>query len=127
MLSTGLALGIVSCAGVYLIWKKLPARVRSWAHNHPLFTDAIAFVGVYWVLGGTLTALIASAFAGIFISAYLEIMNHPNDYLWIHAGMDSLKKETSGFRTWIRDINTRYKEKLENEKILEPEWTEKVA
>ena len=127
MLSVGTALGIMSVVGAWFVYKKLPRKVKKWLESHPLFTDAFCFVGIYWILGGTLTALVAASVSGLIISAYLEVMSHPDDYLWIYAGMDSLKKETSGFRTWIRDINTRYKEKLENEKTLEPEWAEKVA
>lgn len=76
MLTSGLALAILTSTGFYLIYMKLPARVKAWMVKHSLLTDFVACVLTYMLFGGTVTALFASAFVGIIISIMLAILNN---------------------------------------------------
>lgn len=112
MLTTAVSLALLSVAGVWLVYKKLPPKVRRFLEGHPLFTDLSSLILIYITLGGTLTALIAAALAGIMVSMMLEVANHPDDYLFLYALKDSAKETTSGIRGWIKDINESYKQKV---------------
>ena len=112
MLLDGMVLGTLTSFGMWLIYKKLPPHVRAWLERHNLVTDFAMFLGVYWLYGGTLTALFAAAISGIEVSAYLEVKNHPDDYLWLYAGADRVNKELSGMRRWLKNVNESYKAKM---------------
>ena len=77
MISTGLSLAVLTSTGFYMIYRKLPARVKSFLHKHVLLTDSIACLLTYSLFGGTLIALFASAFVGVIISCMLAIVSNP--------------------------------------------------
>ena len=113
MLLNGIVLGTLTTFGMWLIYRKLPGKVREWLERHNLITDFAMFLGVYWLYGGTLTALFAAAVSGIQVSAYLEVKNHPDDYLWVYAGAAKVDEQLSGVKKWFRNINESYKKKIE--------------
>ena len=76
MLTTGLALAVLTSTGFYMIYNKLPGWARRWMVKHSLLTDVTACVLTYILMGGTLTALFAAAFVGIIISIMLAILNN---------------------------------------------------
>ena len=78
MIVTGLTLATLTVVGFYLIYQKLPRWLRNWVQRHSLMTDLIACILTYVLLGGTITALFASAWMGIMISILLAVINNPN-------------------------------------------------
>ena len=76
MLVNGFALAIATVVGFYLIYMKLPGRVRKWLQKHALLTDCVACVLTYMLFGGTLVALFAAAFVGIITSLLLALLNN---------------------------------------------------
>lgn len=76
MLSSGLALAVLTSTGFYLIYTKLPGWAKKWMIKHSLLTDVVACVLTYVLFGGTVTALFAAAFVGIIISLMLAILNN---------------------------------------------------
>ena len=76
MLTSGLSLAVLTCSGFYLIYTKLPARIKQWMVKHSLITDITACVLTYTLFGGTITALFAAAFTGIIISILLALLNN---------------------------------------------------
>jgi hypothetical protein len=76
MLVTGFSLAVLTCAGFWLIYVKLPQRIKNFMVKHSLFTDMVACFLTYALFGGTLTALFAAAFTGIFISILLALLNN---------------------------------------------------
>lgn len=116
MLSVGLSLAVLTGVGCWLIWKKLPQRAQAWLIQHSLFTDFALFTVAYFILGGTLTALFAAAFLGIMVSIALEVSKNPEDYLWLLAARDEMRKQTKGIRLWFHDINEAYSKRMERER-----------
>ena len=86
MIIEGLVLASITGAGFYFVWHKLPQVIRKFFLRHPLFTDTIACVLTYTLLGGTLTALVAAAWLGCIVSAMLYLVNNPTT----SAAMDQL-------------------------------------
>ena len=71
MIGTALTLSIVTTGGFLAIFYKLPVRLRKLIVKHPLATDITTLGMAYLILGGTLTALMAAAMSGLFISILL--------------------------------------------------------
>lgn len=76
MVTTGLLLGVVTAAGFMFIWVKLPKTLRNFLTKYSLLTDLVVCVATYVLLGGTITALFASAFMGIIVSMMLALVNN---------------------------------------------------
>jgi len=111
MLSVGLALGTMSFFAAILVYLKMPRRTRKWIEKHYLFTDFISMILVYVVLGGTLTALIASAWCAILISAALEVAHNKEDYLFLYHFKDQTVKSMGGLKGYLKTINEEYKKR----------------
>ena len=76
MLVTGLTLATLTAVGFWFIFRKLPRKVRRFLQKHALFTDGTACILTYLLFGGTLTALFAAAWMGIFVSIILALTNN---------------------------------------------------
>lgn len=76
MITAGLALASITCFGFWLVYQKLPGRIKKFMAHHSLLTDIVACVLTYILFGGTLVALFASAFMGIIVSIMLAIANN---------------------------------------------------
>lgn len=77
MLTTGLSLAILTGAGFYAVYRKMPRSVRKFLNKHPLLTDAIAVFLTYTLFGGTLVALFAAAWLGLIVSVMLALTSNP--------------------------------------------------
>ena len=105
MLVTGLALALLTGGGFYFLYRKLPNRVRRFMQRHVLLTDTVAALCVYVLLGGTLTALFASAWLCLIVSLVLAITNNPTSNAILEkalARMDSVKTEVT---TWLENVS----------------------
>jgi hypothetical protein len=76
MLTTGFALAVITSTGFYVIYTKLPSWIKGWMLKHSLITDVVACVFTYALFGGTVTALFAAAFVGLFVSMLLALLNN---------------------------------------------------
>jgi hypothetical protein len=76
MITTGFTLATVTIIGFWLVFRKLPARLRRFLQKRVLFTDISACILTYILFGGTLVALFAAAWMGIFVSILLALMNN---------------------------------------------------
>ena len=83
MVTTGFTLAALTGAGFYMVFNKLPRKVRKFMQKHVLFTDTIACLFTYVLFGGTLLGLFASAWMGIIVSSILALTANPvtNDIL----------------------------------------------
>ena len=77
MITTGLTLALLTGAAFYMIFIKLPKRVRVFMQKHPLLTDAVACLLTYMLFGGTLVALFSAAWLGLIISTILALTSNP--------------------------------------------------
>jgi multisubunit Na+/H+ antiporter MnhB subunit len=91
MLFNAGVLAIATTTGFYLIYSKLPRRLRRFLEKHSLLTDLIACILTYMFLGGTLVALLAAALVGIMISMLLHISNNPDDFMYIFDAIEVIK------------------------------------
>ena len=73
VIGTGLVLGAMSALGFTLTYMRLPNKAKDCIKRHPLLTDVVATGATYKLLGGTLTALVASGFMSTGISCALAI------------------------------------------------------
>jgi Ca2+/Na+ antiporter len=77
MIVSGLTLAILTGTAFYFIFRKLPRSIRRFLQKHILFTDAVACLLTYMLLGGTLVALFASAWLCVITTVLLHLSNNP--------------------------------------------------
>ena len=77
MITTSLALALLTGTGFYLLYSKLPRRIRKFMQRHVLLTDTVACLLTYVLFGGTLIALFAAAWLGVIVSILLAITSNP--------------------------------------------------
>lgn len=113
MLSDGLILAILTSGAFIGVYRKLPKKLRDWIQAHPLATEIIAGLFTYWLHGGTLTAIAASAWVGIFLMGALHVANHPDNFQHIVAAkeflVDKIAELNSTMSNWGRDLLARRK------------------
>lgn len=109
MLSTALALATLTIAGLLVLYGKLPRRIRKLIEKHSLLSDFLALLGIYLLLGGTLTALIAASMCGLMISILLHIANNPDDYLLVYDARNMIKEKIVQAKKKLEDFNEAYK------------------
>jgi len=78
MIIEGLSLAVLTGAGFYFLYHKLPRSVRKFMQKHVLLTDAVICFATYALFGGTLTALFAAAWLGLIVSITLAIVSNPD-------------------------------------------------
>src|SRR5687768_16765374 len=91
LIENALVLAVVTFIGGWMVWGKLPRRVRKWLERQSLTTDVVLLFLDYLVLGGTATALLASAFVGLMVSVALYIANHPEEFGWLFDLVEQAK------------------------------------
>jgi hypothetical protein len=88
---------------------KLPRRIRQFIVKHQLLTDVITLIGVYYLLGGTLTALFAASLCGLGISAMLYISNHKEDFLYLEDAKEILIAKIHQLKELLNTYGTKYR------------------
>ena len=118
MISNAIALAILTTAGCIIVYQKLPRKVRKMIEKYSLMTDLIALIAVYYLLGGTLTALMAGAMCGLFVSVLLHIANNSEDYLYLYDMRGFLREKLEEAKVALNIYGQTYKAK-KNEPPLE--------
>jgi len=122
MLSNALALALLTTAGMMVVYKKLPRKVRRLIEKFSLVADILALLGVYWMFGSTLTALVAGALAGLFTSALLHIANNPEDFLFLADLSTLISKQLTKAKEFAHEWGKRYNEtRVQSGDLPEPE------
>src|SRR5690348_707599 len=111
MMSTAVALAAMVSASMYFCYQKLPRNVRKFILKHSLFVDFLAMVVTFFLLGGTLTALIAGAIVDLMVSLMLHIANHPEDYEFLFDAMKAVKELINTAKDKLKQANESYKAK----------------
>ena len=81
MLTTAIILGLLIYISVLILYKKLPSLLRNLACKADALLDIAVSVGAFFALGQSVTALIAAAILGIFVSISLRarrVLNNKN-------------------------------------------------
>jgi len=115
MLSSALSLAILTTVGCLVVYSKLPRKVRRFMEKHSLLTDLIALFAVYYLLGGTLTALMAGALCGLFVSILLHISNNANDFMYLYDARDLIRAKLKEAKEALNTFGETYREKKEKE------------
>lgn len=97
MLTTSFLLGSLSVLGFYLIFRKMSPRTRGFFTKRPVMTDLITAIVTYVIFAGSVTGLLAAAFAGIIVSVMLAARK--NSVLM--AKVDELGEKYKEFVSWI--------------------------
>lgn len=124
MLSNAFALAVLTTSAFIIVYQKLPRKIRRMIEKYSLVSDLLALIGVYLLLGGTLTALVAGAMVGLFVSVLLHIANNPDDYLYLYDMRDFLKEKMAEAKEALNTYGQTYrKNKAEREKSEQPEFS----
>jgi hypothetical protein len=113
MIGQALALAILTFVGFFIVFSKLPVKVQNWIHKHGLFTEIGTLLGAYVLLGGTLTALFASAIVGLMVSAGLYIHQNKNDFSYLFDLADWLKGAAKKGQAELKKYGEEYRLKKE--------------
>lgn len=118
-MSTAFALALLTTTGFYVVYQKLPRNLRRFIQKYSLLTDVATLIAVYMLLGGTLTALMAGAMCGIFVSTLLHIANNKEDFLYIYDLRDFIKAKAKEVKDALNAYGAVYrKQHLEIENVL---------
>lgn len=115
MLSTAVALATLTTAGLLIIYGKLPRRIRKFIEKHNLLTDILCLIGVYFILGGTLTALFAASICGLIVSILLHVANNPDDYLYLYDLRTFVKDKLADAKDAMNAYGETYRKRKETE------------
>lgn len=117
MLATSFSLALLTTAGCIAVYSKLPRRVRKFIEKHALMADFICLIGIYMLLGGTLTALFAGAMAGLMISVMLHVANNEDDYLYLYDLRDYVKDRLKDAKVALNAYGETYR--MRKEQVVE--------
>lgn len=109
MLSSAVSLAIATTAGCVIVYQKMPRKIRKFLERHSLMTDLFTLVAVYMLLGGTLTALMAGALCGLFVSALLHIANNEEDFLYLYDLRDFIKTQLVAAKCALTEYGKQYR------------------
>jgi hypothetical protein len=80
LLVDSMILAAITGTGMWLIFKKLPLKMRLWLNNHMLVTRFGCAILTYTILGGTLHALFAAAWIDLFVSVVMHLYSKPDTH-----------------------------------------------
>jgi len=116
MILDGLVLACITGVAFWMLYAKLPRKMRKFLQKHILFTDTISCLLTYALFGGTLVALFAAAWLSVIISALLLMMRNPS----VVVATDQLLFIFKGYRDQVSKWIT---EKFPPEKEINEEET----
>lgn len=111
MISNAVALALLTTAGFWCIWRKLPRKVRRFIIKHNLAADVVALLLTYMLLGGTLTALTAGALVGLLTSALLYVAENESEFLYLSDFGDWMKDRLSSVKSYLKEAGEQYRQK----------------
>ena len=109
MLTTGLVLAGLTVGGFYMIYRKLPNKVKQFFINRPLFTDAVGACFTYVLFAGTAVGIMAAAWAGLILSFMIAARKNPFIMGWVQTAKEKL---TDLFK-WIETVGIQKEERDE--------------
>ena len=110
MLINGLTLAVLTTTGFVIVYKKLPRKIRKLIEKHSLITDAVALLLTYILFGGTLTALVAAAMVGVFVSILLHIANNPDNFMYLYDACELMKVKLNDVKNALNRVGAAYRD-----------------
>ena len=111
MLSNAFSLAIATTAGFWIVYKKLPNKVKAQIIRFGLIADLVALIGTYLLLGGTLTALMSGALVGLFTSVLLHVANNKEEFEYLYDAADFIKDKLGEVKNFLSAYGKSYREK----------------
>ena len=111
MLIDGFILGTITFFGWAFAFSQMPKGVRDFFAQHNFLTDALVILGTYYTLGGTIVALFAAAFLGIFFESFTYILRNPEEFDWLHDSIKLVKEWLMDVQQKLRVANKEYRAK----------------
>jgi hypothetical protein len=108
MISQALALSILTFAGFYMIFDRLPDKVKQFTFDHQLIANIALTVGTYALLGGTLTALFAAAVVDLMVRTSFYISNHRESFQYLYDFCNVLKDKFQQFQVMLQEYGKQY-------------------
>lgn len=87
-------------------------RIRRLVVKYHLLTDVLTLIGIYYLLGGTLTALFAASMCGIAVSALLYVGKHKDDFLYLYDLKEALKQKIDNAQQALNEYGRKYRQRL---------------
>ena len=87
----------------------MPPKIKKFLEKHTLLTDALALITTYVLLGGTLTALIAAALCGLFVSGLLHIARNKEDFLYLNDIYMYMKTQSKHLQIYLSNYGKKYR------------------
>lgn len=113
MISQAIALSLVTFAGFFILFSKLPQSVKDFINRHDLATDIACLGAAYLLLGGTLTALFAAALVGLFVSVALYVGHNKEDFLYLWDVEEVIKEKMAQIKEAMLQYGRDYRAKKE--------------
>lgn len=110
MISMAISLAFVTFFGWWIIYRKLPEKVRMLIQRFPLIADAGAALLTYGFLGGTLTALLAGGVVALLTSSALYVANNKDKFLYLDDVADAIKAAGSKLTETLNEFGEKYRE-----------------
>jgi hypothetical protein len=76
-----------------------------------IFSDIIAFLLTYLLMGGTMTAIFAGIIVSLLTHSLLYIVANPNDFLYIPDFLSVVKSNLEKLKDTLKEVGTEYREK----------------
>lgn len=111
MISQAIALSIVTFVGFFIIFTKLPPKLKLFVQTHDLLTDITCLGLGYILLGGTLVALLSAALCGLFVSAALYVNKNQSDFLYLWDIADMIKQRIGDVKKALLQFGHEYRVK----------------
>lgn len=111
MISQAIALAIITFGGFFILFKKLPKKIKDFILKHDLAVDVATLGAAYILLGGTLTALFAAAIVGLFVSAGLYIHKNQEDFQYLWDIADMIKTGAKKVQEALKEFGVSYRQK----------------
>lgn len=110
MITQAISLAILTFSGFYVIYKKLPQKVKDFFCKFNLLTDVMCLAGAYFLLGGTVTALFAAAIVGLATSVALYIGQNKDDFEYLWDLAEAIKDLAAKVKIILKEQGIKYRE-----------------
>ena len=110
MISMAISLALVTFFGWWIIYKKLPPKVRNFIQRHPLMADAGAALLTYGFLGGTLVALMSGGMVALMTSGALYVANNKEQFLYLDDLVEVIKEGWVKAQAALNEFGTKYRQ-----------------
>jgi hypothetical protein len=120
MITQAISLALLTFTGFFIVYCKLPQRVRNFFQQHNLLTDVLCLLATYALLGTTVTALLAAGVVGLLTSAALWVGKNKEDFQYLWDAAEAFKVTMEKLKIALKEQGVKYREGKVNEQGFIP-------